>query len=198
MAVRLTETAIAKGLKDAQTRGRFDLADAGSPGLRLRVTPAGSATWILACRDKHGRMRRFTIGAYTKQDGSIGIADARTAARRLREEVRQGADPTAEKRRQREVGKAARAGVGTLAAVLDSYGEMVGNQQKAWPESRKRIDIVFKSLLNSPVSALKLGDIQLAADKYSFPKSAAFAVRTVRPIEVGSTARSQLCRGRTG
>ena len=181
MAVRMTETAIAKALKDAQERGRFDLADAGCEGLRLRVTPAGSTTWILACRDKHGRMRRFTLGSYSRQEGGIGIADARIAARAMREKVREGADPTAERRRDRDIGKAAKAGIGTLAAVLDSYGEAVGNQQKAWPESRKRIDVVFKALLGKPIAALTLGEMQLAADKYSYPKSSAFAVRTIRP-----------------
>jgi hypothetical protein len=181
MTVRMTETAITKALKDAHESGRFDLADAGCEGLRLRLTPSGTATWILACRDKHGRMRRFMLGSYSRQDGSMGISDARAAARAMRERVRNGADPTADRRRQREIGKAARAGIGTLAAVLDSYGEAVGNRQKAWLESRKRINIVFKALLGRPLSALTLGEFQLAADKYAYPKSAAFAVRTIRP-----------------
>ncbi len=36
------------------------------------------------------------------------------------------------------MGATARAGVGTLAAVLDLYGSKRGNAQKAWGEARKR------------------------------------------------------------
>ena len=87
----------------------------------------------------------------------------------------------AERRHERAIAQAARAGIGTLAGVLDTYSEKRGNKQRAWRESRKRIDLVFKSLLAQPVALLTLADLQLAADKYSFPKSAAFAVRTLRP-----------------
>jgi integrase len=93
----------------------------------------------------------------------------------------EGADPVAERRHERAIAQAARAGIGTLAGVLDTYGEKRGNKQRAWRESRKRIDLVFKSLLAQPVALVTLADLQLAADKYSFPKSAAFAVRTLRP-----------------
>jgi integrase len=40
---------------------------------------------------------------------------------------------------------------------------------------------VFGALLNQPVGTLTLADLQIVADNYAFPKSAAFAVRTVRP-----------------
>lgn len=60
MPVRLTETAISKAIRDVSSAGaRRDLADAGCPGLRLRLTPAGGKSWFLACRDRLGRMRRF-------------------------------------------------------------------------------------------------------------------------------------------
>jgi integrase len=64
---------------------------------------------------------------------------------------------------------------------LDLYGERQAGQQRAWPESRKRIDRVFGALLSQPVGTLTLADLQIAADSYAFPKSAAFAVRTIRP-----------------
>ena len=57
--IRLTETAISKAVREAGEKGRNDLCDAGLPGLRLRVTPDGVATWTLACRDVDGRMRRL-------------------------------------------------------------------------------------------------------------------------------------------
>ena len=62
MPVRMTETAISKAMREAANGTRRDLADLGCPGLRLRLTPGGAATWVLACRDRHGRMRRFPWG----------------------------------------------------------------------------------------------------------------------------------------
>src|SRR5438874_1962221 len=103
MPVRLTDTAISKAVRDAPETGRRDLADVTCPGLRLRVTPTGSATWALACRDRQGRMRRFFIGAYPAK----GISEARSEARALHAQVKQhGADPVAERRRERAMGQA--------------------------------------------------------------------------------------------
>src|SRR5437879_3334009 len=52
MPVRLTETAISKAIREVSGGGaRRDLADEACPGLRLRLTPAGSKSWVLACRD---------------------------------------------------------------------------------------------------------------------------------------------------
>jgi hypothetical protein len=65
MPVRLTETAISKAVRDVSESGvRRDFADAGCLGLRLRLTPAGGKSWVLACRDRLGRMRRFPLGNF--------------------------------------------------------------------------------------------------------------------------------------
>jgi hypothetical protein len=116
MPIKLTETAINRAIREAPETGRRDLADASCTGLRLRVTPAGAATWVLACRDRQGRMRRFTLGGYPAK----GISTARDEARALHVKVKQeGADPTADRRKERAMGADARDGIGTLAAVLD-------------------------------------------------------------------------------
>jgi Arm DNA-binding domain len=77
MPVRMTETAITKAIKDvAADKTRRDLTDKTCPGLRLRLTPAGAANWVLACRDRLGRMRRFPLGAFP----DMGVSDARSAS----------------------------------------------------------------------------------------------------------------------
>ena len=187
MTTRLTETAISKGLRDAKADGkRRDLADAGQPGLRLRVTPAGAASWILGCRDTLGAARRFALGTYP----TMGVSDARESARAMRAEVRKGADPVAEARRKRAMGKDARDGIGTLTALLDIYGRPKadgrpagpGDALKSWPECRRRIDSVFAKQLAGPLGALKASDLQMTADSHPSNQSAAAAVRYIRPV----------------
>src|ERR1019366_4607436 len=103
MPVQLTVPAITKAMKAVAMEGRRDLADAGCPGLRLRLTPNGVATWVLACRDREGRMRRFPLGSWPAK----GISEARNAARVLHVQVKQGGvDPIAERRRERAMGDA--------------------------------------------------------------------------------------------
>nr|WP_294504569.1 site-specific integrase [uncultured Rhodopila sp.] len=92
-----------------------------------------------------------------------------------------GADPIADKRRDLAMGKAARAGIGTLAAVLDLYGAKRGDAQKAWGEARKRIDLIFKDLLARPAETLTRPALQMLADGYASQSSASYAVRSLRP-----------------
>ena len=79
------------------------------------------------------------------------------------------------------MGEAARTGAGTLAALVDLYGEKRGNAQKAWAEARKRINLIFKPLLRRPAAILTAGDFQMLADSYASASSASFAIRSLRP-----------------
>ncbi len=179
MTVRLTDTAITAAAKRAaETNQRSDLSDATLPGLRLRLTPAGGRSWVLACRDTLGGMRRFPLGNHP----TMGIAEAREAARRMRAEVRKGADPVVEARRTRAIGQEARNGVGTLTAVLDIYAKQRGSNLKSWPECRRRIDHVFAVHLSKPAAMLTAADLQMTADGHASHQSAAAAVRYIRPV----------------
>lgn len=184
MAVQLTATAITKALKDAaETKKRLEVIDAGCRGLRLRVTPAGSTSWVLACRDRTGRMRRFELGDYGDKKGQLGIASARDACRTLHVKVKkEGADPVAEKRRDRAIGTDAKAGIGTLTALLDSYEAARGTKLKTWAEYRARIDSVFAKELPKALATLTRADLQATADRWPSQHSAGAAVRYLRPI----------------
>jgi integrase len=221
MPLRLTKTAIDKAILEAKQGGRRDLADDVLPGLRMRVTPGGSSSWVLACRDQHGRMRRFPVGTYPR----MGVAEAREKARALRVQVReQGADPVAQRRRMRAIGQDAKAGIGTLSALLDLYGGRLpksgktingtgatessesdatteapraigpGRDLKSWPECRRRIESVFARHLQRPLASLTAGELQMTADAYPAKQSAAAAVRYIRPILKWGAARNYVSR----
>lgn len=179
MAVNLTETAIKAAMKKATETGvRLNVADAGLPGLWLRLSPSGGRAWVLSCRDTFGATRRFPLG----QHPAMGISEARDAARSMREAVRGGADPIADARRKRMLGKQAREGVGTLKALLDLYGEREGFRRKSWVPCRRMVEHVFSVHLGKPLATLKLGDLQLTADTHKAQQSAAAAVRYLRPV----------------
>ncbi|MEN3973798.1 integrase arm-type DNA-binding domain-containing protein [Emcibacter sp. SYSU 3D8] len=73
--------------------GRYSDGD----GLMLNVKDGGSKSWLL--RIQHdGKRREFGLGSLK----DVSLADAREKAGEIRKQVRQGADPVAEKQKQRE------------------------------------------------------------------------------------------------
>lgn len=90
--------------------GVAELWDTRSRGLCLRVFPSGRAAWSFRYRPKDGTgRRRIGLGEYP----SIGLADARQRADRMRGNVADGADPQAERRAKRKAPN--------LSAVINLY-----------------------------------------------------------------------------
>jgi integrase len=178
--MQLTETAINRLVRDAAAKGRqIEQRDPGCPGLELRIGKSGTRTWALRCRDRSGRLRNVVLGWYP----TMGLSDARTAAQRMRVDIRDGADPTAERRQARAEAAVdpEPAATATLKAVLAIYEEQRGATLKSWAHSRKRVDRVFGALMSRPITALTAIELQVAADSFPAKQSAAFAVRTLRP-----------------
>ena len=67
-------------------------------GLCLLVKPSGARTWLLRMQ-KDGRRRDYGLGSAL----DVSLAEARDAAAALRRQVREGADPVAERRKSRKV-----------------------------------------------------------------------------------------------
>ncbi|HEX3402685.1 MAG TPA: tyrosine-type recombinase/integrase [Acetobacteraceae bacterium] len=175
----LTPTAIAAASRRAAGDGTtITLKDAGQTGLELRIAPSGKRVWSLQCRDAAGQPRRFTVG----QHPALGLGKAREECRALRERVRQGADPVVQARKQREAARNARDGVGTLAALIETYERHQGRSLKSWPECRRRIESVFAKHLKRPLAGLTLEALQHTADNWPSGQSAAAAVRYIRPM----------------
>ena len=189
MPKNLTDGAIEKAARDAAITGtRRDLSDAACPGLRVRLTSKGikgAMTWVLACRDREGRMRRFVLGAYLPDGKGMGISGAREAARKLHIEVKSGgADPIKERQKLRAIGKDAKDGIGTLKALLDIYESKgkPGDKLKSWKQGRQSIEHVFARHLTRPLATMTAADLQMTADAHEAETSASLAVRCLRPI----------------
>ena len=182
MPVNLTEGGIVKAAREVMNAGeRRDLSDAGCPGLRLRLTAKGAASWVLACRDREGRMRRFVLGQYQGKKG-MGLAAARDAARKLHVEIKSGApDPIAEKRKALAIGRDAKEGIGTLAGLIAHYEVKKGGELRSWKQQRQAVENVFRKHLDRIPSRRR--SVQVSGRSRS--PDGPLPRRGVRPIAAG-------------
>jgi integrase len=108
----------------AKTPGRVEYWDAKTPGLCLRISAGGNATWSLRYRPRHGgSYQRVTLGA----PPAVGLADAREHANRLRLEVARGDDP----QRERMARRAALANAFTFDGLAQRYLDEYAKPRKA-------------------------------------------------------------------
>jgi integrase len=154
----------------------IELADGYLPGLRVRLLPSGTQSWSLNIRDSKGERRRFEVGT------NLGLAEARRKAESLRQAVREGYDPTAARRTARQRGKAAKEGIGTLQALLETYFTTgPGGQRKRAAGNKRLLLTVFQKALVRPTLDLDGAELQLIADTWQSAATASLAVRLLRP-----------------
>jgi integrase len=154
----------------------IELVDGHVPGLRVRIGPMGRH-WSLAIRDPEGVMRRFPVGE------NLGLAAARTKALKLRQDIKNGADPVRDGRKSRQRAKDALAGIGTFDSVIQDYF-VSGDGRDLATRSRqlKLIRFVFANHLRSSASDVRPMELQLTVDAHHSASSAGRAVAYVKPI----------------
>nr|WP_108858543.1 integrase family protein [Ruegeria sp. Alg231-54] len=103
---------------------RYEVRDAQTPGLRVRVSPSGAKSYYLRARVGHGRaapLRNVRIGSVAE----VSLADARAEALRLLALLRQGVDVTD--------GRDAI----TVAQLIEAYADSLQARQVV-----RRVDVV--------------------------------------------------------
>jgi len=104
--------------------GRTEIWDAKVPGLCLRVSASGAASWSLRYRPRNGNgYQRMTLGSLAQ----MGLADARDRAAKHRVGVADGADP----QRERMARRAAAANVLTFDHLAQRYLDEYARPRKA-------------------------------------------------------------------
>lgn len=120
-------------------------------GFCARVKPSGARSWIIQYRNKHGRLRKFTLGAI----GVVTPDQARTRAKRLLADIESGADPAEDKRKDREA-----ATVNDLCEQYLAAGEGV-IKASTLKMDRSRIERHVKPLIgNRSVKGLTKSDVE--------------------------------------
>jgi integrase len=161
---RLTDARV-KGAKPR--RAPYKLSD--GLGLYLLVQPHGTRLWRLKYRHQ-GRERVYAIGVYPE----ISLATARAERDRAREWIREGKDPTIERRSARALGAANQAS--TFRAMAE---EWAAKMAASWGERHRKAQ---KRLL----------DLEL------FPSLGDFPLREVTPAQVLEPLRRIEARGAHG
>ena len=166
----------------------IELGDGLLPGLRVRIS-RGGRYWSLNIRNAKGERRRFDVG------DNISLAEARRHAETLKQAIKQGADPTGERRDVRQRAKDARAGIGTLGSVIDAYFAGDGASLRTKSEQRARIRHVFLKHLDRPATEITVQLLQLAADAHPSASSASRAITYLKPVARWAAKRGLMQRG---
>ncbi len=168
----------------------IELVDGAVPGLRVRMSPGGTITWSLNINDARGQRRRFDVGQ------GLGLAEAREKAEKLRQHIRDGKDPTAEKKAMRDRAKAAQLGIGTFGSVVTGYFDAgPGKLLETRSEQLRRIQNVFLKHLERPATEISPAELQLTADQHASASSAGHAVAYVRPVAAWAAKRNLMRKG---
>lgn len=166
----------------------IELVDGAIPGLRLRISPSGGKSWSLAIR-ANGIMRRFDVGV------GLSLGNARKRAEELKLAIKDGADPTADRRMARLKAQSAVEGIGTFGSVIDAYFT-IGNgaSLKTGKVQQKHLRSFFKSMLAKPAIDLRSAEIQLAIDAHPAKVTAARAAGYIGPV-IKWASKRDLMRG---
>jgi integrase len=162
-----------------------ELADGALPGLRVRNV-SGELVWSLfVVPPGQTTKKRHEVGR------GLGLAEARQKAQDVRKDVREGADPTAAKKLAKARSEAARDGVGTLEALIDSYfATGPGSALRTKDDQIATIKLVFEKVLAKPSPDVRRVELQLLADQWKSASNAGLAIGYIRPLMKWAAKRS--------
>lgn len=138
----------------APERNPVDWFDEDTPGLALRVTPAGARTWYVFY--KKGRTtRRVKLGTWP----ALGVSKARAEARTIRVRVdTEGADPAHERKEARDVF--------TVNDLAKLYLEHARAHKRTWKDDRWRLErYLLPAWRSRPVAEITRTDVHALLDK---------------------------------
>lgn len=165
---------------------RYEVTDALTTGLKARVSPDGTITFVLKARGANSKVTTITLGKHP----DLSLKEARTRATENRLAIKNGEDVNATKRSLRQ---AVEANGLTLRELLEEYREKASRTKKIWQpagpktertQASRVIEAVFASLLDQPVESISA-------------KTFATAINNYQPAREGKeTANGQASRAR--
>jgi len=132
-------------------KGQAMYWDNKQAGLGLRITSAGTRSWIVQGY-VNGKSRRFTLGLLD----DLRYQEARDEAGKVRGQMRKGVDPLAEKHKRQKSSEAERV---TLREIMEDYVENKKTKHGHLEPSTKRgiklnVENEFKNWADKPVATI--------------------------------------------
>lgn len=179
---RAIETAL---IQSAQTGKPIVLWDAKLKGFGCRVSPSGSAVWLLKKRlGKGGRGSKQVLNAF-RDYNEASPTEARDEALKIIAEIRDGIDP-AEKTRKARVVQHAIYQSGKLSDVVDAYINKHATPGRYWIETARLLNkgLVAKLGKDTLVANITRTDIRsiIDAKEDATPGAARTLFAAIRPL----------------
>ena len=140
-------------VRQAKQAGRFGDGN----GLYLVVDPSGASRWILRVQSEK---RRRDIGLGSAK--IVSLAEARDLAHDIRKKARQGLDPVAARRAERETVPTFQIAA-RVVHTAHLKGWRNGKHTAQWLTTLERY--AFPEIGDKPVNKIESGDVLLSADK---------------------------------
>ena len=158
MKRRLTDIAI-RSIKPNPTR-RIEISDSERVGLRLRMTPQGSVSWLYQKKIKGGARRGFKLGTYP----TMSLAQARSAALEIQIEAERGIDRVHAEESAKAQGLAAQSVLDILEIYIATYLNQELKAGQSREERKRQLNTYLLPHFPKRVGALTRSDLQLIVD----------------------------------
>lgn len=158
MKRRLTDIAI-RSIKPNPTR-RIEISDSERVGLRLRMTPQGSVSWLYQKKIKGGARRGFKLGTYP----TMSLAQARSAALEIQIEAERGIDRVHAEESAKAQGLAAQSVLDILEIYIATYLDQELKAGQSREERKRQLNTYLLPHFPKRVGALTRSDLQLIVD----------------------------------
>lgn len=149
------------------------------PGLALQVLPTGARTWVLRATIG-GRRRDMGLGGYPE----VTLQEARNAARKARQRIREGGDPIEERR---EAQRALLAGAAKSLTFKEAAEGYISAHEAGWknPKHRQQWRNSLATYAYQKIGALSVGQVELP-----------HVLDVLEPIWTAKTETASRLRGR--
>lgn len=158
MKVELTDRYL-RGLQ-SPTSGRIEVSDAKRPGLRIRLSASGRASWVYEKRVKGGPKRKHGLGTWP----AVSLSEARKIALEIESEASRGVDRVALAEEQRLADEIAKAAQITVGEAVDSYAALHLCGLRSGEERERQLRQSLKSKMELPTQELKSAHLQAVID----------------------------------
>lgn len=139
--------------------------DSKLTGFGVRVYPRdtrinGKKSFVLRYTGEDGKRHLTVVGNY----GSMTPGEARERAEKIAVEIRDGADPLAEKKAKRQ---AILSETSTFEKVVEKFIELRAQpRQRTWKETKRTLTVNCADWLNRPIASIKQAEAQDLIDGY--------------------------------